>query len=532
MWKTRVVFVTVFTCVFLTSHASEIESTTSRRDNHEDNGDINQGQRKVRIDIYAEPNRVTFNSSHLDPSKDEFRYKLYFLACDYNTHFTNWQDTKGNWLRMTISARPYSNATLQIREKTTGKIIGTNSTVTPATEPEARVRSLQCDSRRCTATVENNCAKYNGYNMKVQFILKPSSEKVESPLVEYGAVNSRGGATIALKDLLPFTNYTVTANPANDVGAATDPSLSRETFIAMPESASSPRTRAEIDAKTTLRFSWNGLRSNNGNPGYYTLTFLDGDKSTVKNITDTGIEFAHLTPGKKYTLEVKECFTTVHCDILTTLEEWTEPEKPRVLEKTELQTTTDTTISIQLPVLQNPPGMHWILLRKYSGGGDEHHTREQDTEEKALVMVRTEREKERKEAQARRRNRRSADPGQNDHSLRIAAKIEVVEDKDPEKLVVVGGDWNGGKGLESDTEYIVFIVTETRAGPYSEYFSCKPRVMRTANRPKEPAFLGMTVGLCSAALFLICFIAALVVKLKKSRSLVVTQEVVSGKESL
>ncbi|KAK8373865.1 hypothetical protein O3P69_015021, partial [Scylla paramamosain] len=249
-----------------------------------------------------------------------------------------------------------------------------------------------------------------------------------------------------------------------------------------------PRTRAEIDAKTTLRFTWNGLRSNNGNPGYYTLTFLDGgDKSTVKNVTDTEIKFAHLTPGKKYTLEVKECFTTVHCDILTTLEEWTEPEKPRVLEKTELQTTTDTTITIQLPVLQNPPGMHWILLRKYSGGGDEHHTRKQDTEEKALVMVRTEREKERKEAQARRRNRRSADPGQNDHSLRIVAKIEVVEDKDPEELVVVGGDWHGGKGLESDTEYIVFIVTETRAGPYSEYFSCKPRIMRTANRPKEPA---------------------------------------------
>ncbi|XP_063856328.1 uncharacterized protein LOC135098046 isoform X4 [Scylla paramamosain] len=378
MWKTRVVFVTVFTCVFLTSHASEIESTTSRRDNHEDNGNINQ-------------------------------------------------------------------------------------------EPEARVRSLQCDSRRCTATVDNNCVKYNGYSMKVQFILKPSSKKVKNPLVKYGAVNSEGRATIALKDLLPFTNYTVTANPANDVGAATDPSLTKETsFIAISQCYWNPRTRAEIDAKTTLRFTWNGLRSNNGNPGYYTLTFLDGgDKSTVKNVTDTEIKFAHLTPGKKYTLEGKECFTTVHCDILTTLEEWTEPEKPRVLEKTELQTTTDTTITIQLPVLQNPPGMHWILLRKYSGGGDEHHTRKQDTEEKALVMVRTEREKERKEAQARRRNSRSADPGENDHSLRIVAKIEVVEEKDPEELVVVGGDWHGGKGLESDTEYIVFIVTETRAGPYS-----------------------------------------------------------------
>ncbi|KAK8372878.1 hypothetical protein O3P69_012061 [Scylla paramamosain] len=406
------------------------------------------GQRKVRIDICAEPNRVTFNSSHLDLSKDQFRYKLDFLACDYDTKSSNWEDWKGNRLRMRIQARTYTNVTFQIREKTTGKIIATNSTVTPATEPEVRVRSLQCDSRRCTATVENNCVKYNGYNMKVQFILKPSSKKVKNPLVKYGAVNSEGRATIALKDLLPFTNYTVTANPANDVGAATDPSLTKETsFIAISQCYWNPRTRAEIDAKTTLRFTWNGLRSNNDNPGYYTLIFLDGgDKSTVKNVTDTEIKFAHLTPGKKYTLEVKECFTTVHCDILTTLEEWTEPEKPRVLEKTELQTTTDTTITIQLPVLQNPPGMHWILLRKYSGGGDEHHTRKQDTEKKALV-----------------------------------------EEKDPEELVVVGGDWHGGKGLESDTEYIVFIVTETRAGPYSEYFSCKPRIMRTANRPKEPA---------------------------------------------
>ncbi|XP_063882986.1 uncharacterized protein LOC135112455 [Scylla paramamosain] len=118
------------------------------------------------------------------------------------------------------------------------------------------------------------------------------------------------------------------------------------------------------------------------------------------------------------------------------------------------------------------------------------------------------------------------------HPAARPAEPSRVEEKDPEELVVVGGDWHGGKGLESDTEYIVFIVTETRAGPYSEYFSCKPRIMRTAKRPKEPAFLGMTVGLCSAALFLICFIAALVVKLKKSRSLVVTQAAASGKESL
>ncbi|KAK8371883.1 hypothetical protein O3P69_010120 [Scylla paramamosain] len=98
-----------------------------------------KGQRKVRIDIYVEPNHVTFRPSHLDLSKDQFRYK-------------------------------------------------------------------------------------------------PSSEKVKNPLVEYGAVNSGGRATIALKDLLPFTNYTVTANPANDVGAATDPSLSKETsFIAISQ---------------------------------------------------------------------------------------------------------------------------------------------------------------------------------------------------------------------------------------------------------------------------------------------------------
>ncbi|XP_063855603.1 uncharacterized protein LOC135097602 [Scylla paramamosain] len=193
-------------------------------------------QRKVRIDIYAEPNRVTFRPSHLDLSKDQFRYKLDFLACDYDTKFSNWQDAKLNRLAMKISARPYTNTTFQIREKTTGKITARNSTVTPATEPEVRVRSLQCDSRRCTATVENNCVKYNGYSMKVQFILKPSSEKVKNPLVKYGVVNSGGRATIALKDLLPFTNHTVIANPANDVGAATDPSLSKESsFIAISQ---------------------------------------------------------------------------------------------------------------------------------------------------------------------------------------------------------------------------------------------------------------------------------------------------------
>ncbi|XP_063868902.1 uncharacterized protein LOC135104978 isoform X3 [Scylla paramamosain] len=62
-------------------------------------------QRKVRIDICAEPNRVTFRPSHLDLSKDQFRYKLDFLACDNDTKFSNWQDAKLNRLAMKILAR-------------------------------------------------------------------------------------------------------------------------------------------------------------------------------------------------------------------------------------------------------------------------------------------------------------------------------------------------------------------------------------------------------------------------------------------
>ncbi|KAK8371884.1 hypothetical protein O3P69_010121 [Scylla paramamosain] len=344
-------------------------------------------QRKVRIDIYAEPNRVTFRSSHLDLSKDQFRYKLSisiqafrlsslhfihqqldFLACDYDTKSSNWEDSKGNRLRMKIRARPYTNVTFQIREKTTGKIIATNSTVTPVTDRLIRTPS---------------------------FLLR---------------------LFLALRNIAPHLHENAVSLLPRPPYPGPSPTTNHRA-----KSYWNPRTRGRDRRKTTLRFTWNGLRSNNDNPGYYTLTFLDGDKSTVKNVTDTEIKFAHLTPGKKYTLEVKECFTTVHCDILTTLEEWTEPEKPRVLEKTELQTTT------------------------------RHH-----------------------------HHHPAACPAE-------PSRIEVVEDKDPEELVVVGGDCNGGKGLESDTEYIVFIVTETRAGPYSEYFSCKPRIMRTANRPKEPA---------------------------------------------
>ncbi|XP_063872388.1 uncharacterized protein LOC135106904 isoform X3 [Scylla paramamosain] len=614
MGKGSVVFVTVFTYIFLTSQVSQVKSI-SGRDYHDDNGDINQGPRNVRIDAYAKGNYTIFSLSHLHPNKDQYRYKTHLMACDSGSGFSNWENVLNKSLKRRFKADPYTNVTFEVREQTTGKIIAKNSTVTPAKEPEANVTSLECNKVKCQAIVENECSKYNGYNITVQFTLKPSCDKLKNPPITHAAVVSSKIVRVALRDLdlVPFTNYTVTAKLANNVGAATDPSLTRETFFisksespgrvsslnvthstpyslhvvwsapddnppkgklseyklewkiqemsinkenvivnesvtsfnitglqqnttydikivaknaeissygeafsitatTKDEGASDPSTETEMtDAKTTqrsLRFSWDESRSDNCITDYYTVTFFDGDKRTVKNITDNEIRFDGLAPGKKYTLEVEGCPRTGKCEKLKTFEKWTKPEKPRVVEKKELQTTTDTTITIQLPDLENPPGMHWILLRICSSGG-ECQTRKQDFSREAEEMVRTEREREnekkRKETPANGRNRRSVDPGQNDDSLRIVAQIKVVEGEDPKETAVVGSKWNGGKGLESDTEYMVLIVTEKRAGPYSEYFSCKPRIMRTAKRPKGPCYSGNDRGhvFCCSVLHLL-----------------------------
>ncbi|KAK8372469.1 hypothetical protein O3P69_012430 [Scylla paramamosain] len=171
--------------------------------------------------------------THLHPNKDQYRYKTHLMACGSDLRFGNWENAWKESLKRRFKADPYTNVTIEVREQSTGKIIAKNSTVTPAKEPEANVTSLECNQVKCQAIVENECSKYNGYNITVQFTLKPSCDKLKNPLITHAAVVSSQTVRVALRDLdlVPFTNYTATAKLANNVGAATDPSLTRETFF-------------------------------------------------------------------------------------------------------------------------------------------------------------------------------------------------------------------------------------------------------------------------------------------------------------
>ena len=69
--------------------------------------------------------------------------------------------------------------------------------------------------------------------MSVEFTVSPLNYKNKS------AVNSKRKAKIEFEslDLRPFTNYTVTASPANNAGVATNSSLTSEaSFITKSES--------------------------------------------------------------------------------------------------------------------------------------------------------------------------------------------------------------------------------------------------------------------------------------------------------
>ncbi|XP_063872342.1 receptor-type tyrosine-protein phosphatase epsilon-like isoform X3 [Scylla paramamosain] len=381
-------------CIFLTSEASKIKRELG--DSNESSEDTqssyssNEGPRNVRIDAYAEGNYTIFSLSHLHPNKDQYRYKTYLMACDSGSGFGNWENVLNKSLKRRFKADPYTNVTIEVREQTTGKIIAKNSTVTPAKEPEANVTSLECNQVKCQAIVENECSKYNGYNITVQFTLKPSCDKLKNPLITHAAVVSSQTVRVALRDLdlVPFTNYTATAKLANNVGAATDPSLTRETFFI----------------------------SKSESPG----------RVSSLNVT-------HSTP---YSLHVV----------------WSAPD-------------------------DDPP------KGKLSEYKLEWKIRGVSTNKENVIV----------------------------NESVTSFNITGLQQNTTYDIKIVAKNAQ----ISSYGEAFSITATTKDEGPYSEYFSCKPRIMRTAKRPKGPAILGMIVGMCFAAIFLICIFTMLVVKFRK-----------------
>ncbi|XP_045110302.1 uncharacterized protein LOC123504080 [Portunus trituberculatus] len=320
MGKTRVALFTVFTCISLTSQTfptKNNDDTTYPEGGNDSPPSNNAGLRSVKIDVFTTyHNYVLFNMSNLDPSKHQYRIKIQPLACEHPFPFSTWKDISKSIVNMRFNVRPYTNMTLEVQDKITGKIIGRNSTITHAKEPEAMVTELECNTRYCIATIDDNCWKYNDYNMTVQFTLKPSSKELRKPLVTKRAViNSEGKAEIPLKglDLLPFTNYTVTATLANNMGVATNSSLTNEaSFTTMAENPGKvSRLAVTHSTPNSLHVEWSPPADDppKGKLKKYELVWNIHDQTSnkenvkvmhnIENFTITGLE-----PNTLYDIKV------------------------------------------------------------------------------------------------------------------------------------------------------------------------------------------------------------------------------------
>lgn len=121
----------------------------------------------------------------------------------------------------------------------TGKSLNTvrefssNSQCSPVA-PDNRVLSVVCLERKaeeCTVTLEEDCNKENGPELLVDYVLQAVSRTLREKdhgrtISRTGRVNSNKQATISLPaNLLPYTQYNLTAFPANKDGTNKDSSL-------------------------------------------------------------------------------------------------------------------------------------------------------------------------------------------------------------------------------------------------------------------------------------------------------------------
>lgn len=241
------------------------------------------------------------------------------------------------------------------------------------------------------------------------------------------------------------------------------------------------------DDTTTLLLNWTPLWMDTAH--FYMASLHDGE-TCIREINTTSITvmFDQLTAGKKYVARVKACNTERICSNYTEVIAWTRPNKPRVTETQQSLARTTSTITMQLPTLENPPGIHWVLLKRYDKERSSCNELTENIKRKAEDTVR----------QASMANQTEVPSSLNrgsryDTELHIVKTIEVEADWDGSDMyVLLGGD--GDSPLKRCSDYVAVVVTETKAGDYSEYYTCDPLKFKTQPYKEEAKALRVIGG--------------------------------------
>ncbi|XP_063850393.1 uncharacterized protein LOC135094325 isoform X2 [Scylla paramamosain] len=425
------------------------------------------------------------------------RYERHYPSCAEQDNVGEWKIKRLNdsILRYLY---PYTNTKVTVQ---VGDVEGSNNITSAARLPRRKVKGMTCSAWSCEAAVDPDCRNDNGPDFHVEFVLETWNEDLGS-YSPVSTVDKEITENFTAKiwwedlDLLPLTSYSLTAYPANSKGRIENKVNPKETFTtpdALPKVTNLVIKR--LEEENQMHFSWKPSRPSSPEQYFVSLCQVNCEEKPVTTNSTMIFPLDELAVGKKYIVKVRVCITGRQCSGEKEIEMWTPPEKPMVQEKIHTATeSTTTTITVQLPVLCNTPGWHHVVMKKSETKHSDAWYKHLQDEAKEIVS-------QNRDAM---QNVSSHSPDKNsplDTEYRIMKTVQqnntIGEDGETMK-VIVGEE----SPLQSNTKYTVLIVTETRAGNWSQYYVTGPFFYSTKLEVDPVSATLVIGGICSAAMLL------------------------------
>ncbi|XP_050693105.1 receptor-type tyrosine-protein phosphatase F-like isoform X12 [Eriocheir sinensis] len=347
----------------------------------------------------------------------------------------------------------------------------------------------------------------------------PSKEELESFKVSWvvqGEATGREEQTVGLQKrflinhLQPNTSYTIKVRGKNrgveKFGAASK-IIASTTLGVPPQVVELKNSNATV---SWLTVSWPTPETNTGITSFYNVVLRPAAAAVAatdsrqwnKTVYTTQAEFDGLDVETRYRAQVQAC-NNESCGETVVGDVWTRPARLRLLTgKVDLGESTETTMTIRLPLLANPPGSHYVMVQRDETVVPSRKS-DQDLMNTALTLV-----------ESMENNATSKNSSLDSPKMYIAAKLQQEDDK---RLQVTLGDDKSYEGyynqpFKKDAAYWTLVVTEKKSGSWTERVCSVPR--RFVAAPNN-TFEGLGLAAGMAAMLLV--IAALAIVCIKKR---------------
>ncbi|XP_050693121.1 tenascin-R-like isoform X14 [Eriocheir sinensis] len=347
----------------------------------------------------------------------------------------------------------------------------------------------------------------------------PLNEELESFIVSWGVQGEATGwkhLTVGLQKrflinhLQRNTSYTIKVRGKNrgveKFGAASK-IIASTTLGVPPQVVELKNSNATV---SWLTVSWPTPETNTGITSFYNVVLRPAAAAVAatdsrqwnKTVYTTQAEFDGLDVETRYRAQVQAC-NNESCGETVVGDVWTRPARLRLLTgKVDLGESTETTMTIRLPLLANPPGSHYVMVQRDETVVPSRKS-DQDLMNTALTLV-----------ESMENNATSKNSSLDSPKMYIAAKLQQEDDK---RLQVTLGDDKSYEGyynqpFKKDAAYWTLVVTEKKSGSWTERVCSVPR--RFVAAPNN-TFEGLGLAAGMAAMLLV--IAALAIVCIKKR---------------